>query len=236
MILLAAALGIGGCGAVETENPSDEITLLEPVNANANTEKVMLHNLYDYEVEPGYIYPKIKEYSFLEDTTFFSYVAAPGTEVSSGSVLAKADAQGIEEQIKRVEEQEKNLTETYEEEYKDLTDLIKEQKELIEEIKENQKDETEEEKSYSNRQVILIENDIRGYELSLNQNEELYALDADYYEKQLEYLHREQKSRLLYSDMNGMIVNVGFICARGLCAGKKVSSSSWRFFRVNVYL
>ena len=49
----------------------------------------MLHNLYDYEVEPGYIYPKIKEYSFLEDTTFFSYVAAPGTEVSSGSVLAK---------------------------------------------------------------------------------------------------------------------------------------------------
>lgn len=84
-----------------------------------------------------------------------------------------------------MEEQEKNLTETYEEEYKDLTDLIKEQKELIEEIKENQKDETEEEKSYSNRQVILIENDIRGYELSLNQNEELYALDADYYEKQL---------------------------------------------------
>lgn len=64
VILLAAALGIGGCGAVETENPSDEITLLEPVNANANTEKVMLHNLYDYEVEPGYIYPKIKEYSF----------------------------------------------------------------------------------------------------------------------------------------------------------------------------
>ena len=45
VILLAAALGIGGCGAVETENPSDEITLLEPVNANANTEKVMLHNL-----------------------------------------------------------------------------------------------------------------------------------------------------------------------------------------------
>lgn len=89
VILLAATLGIGGCGAVETENPSDEITLLEPVNANANTEKVMLHNLYDYEVEPGYIYPKIKEYSFLEDTTFFSYVAAPGTEVSSGSVLAK---------------------------------------------------------------------------------------------------------------------------------------------------
>ena len=221
VILLAAALGIGGCGAVETENPSDEITLLEPVNANANTEKVMLHNLYDYEVEPGYIYPKIKEYSFLEDTTFFSYVAAPGTEVSSGSVLAKADAQGIEEQIKRVEEQEKNLTETYEEEYKDLTDLIKEQKELIEEIKENQKDETEEEKSYSNRQVILIENDIRGYELSLNQNEELYALDADYYEKQLEYLHREQKSRLLYSDMNGMVVNVGSFAPGDYVPAKK---------------
>lgn len=221
VILLAAALGIGGCGAVETENPSDEITLLEPVNANANTEKVMLHNLYDYEVEPGYIYPKIKEYSFLEDTTFFSYVAAPGTEVSSGSVLAKADAQGIEEQIKRVEEQEKNLTETYEEEYKDLTDLIKEQKELIEEIKENQKDETEEEKSYSNRQVILIENDIRGYELSLNQNEELYALDADYYEKQLEYLHRGQKSRLLYSDMNGMVVNVGSFAPGDYVPAKK---------------
>lgn len=221
VILLAAALGIGGCGAVETENPSDEITLLEPVNANANTEKVMLHNLYDYEVEPGYIYPKIKEYSFLEDTTFFSYVAAPGTEVSSGSVLAKADAQGIEEQIKSVEEQEKNLTETYEEEYKDLTDLIKEQKELIEEIKENQKDETEEEKSYSNRQVILIENDIRGYELSLNQNEELYALDADYYEKQLEYLHREQKSRLLYSDMNGMVVNVGSFAPGDYVPAKK---------------
>lgn len=221
VILLAAALGIGGCGAVETENPSDEITLLEPVNANANTEKVMLHNLYDYEVEPGYIYPEIKEYSFLEDTTFFSYVAAPGTEVSSGSVLAKADAQGIEEQIKSVEEQKKNLTETYEEEYKDLTDLIKEQKELIEEIKENQKDETEEEKSYSNRQVILIENDIRGYELSLNQNEELYALDADYYEKQLEYLHREQKSRLLYSDMNGMVVNVGSFAPGDYVPAKK---------------
>ena len=100
----------------------------------------MLHNLYDYEVEPGYIYPKIKEYLFWKIRLFFSYVAAPGTEVSSGSVLAKADAQGIEEQIKRVEEQEKNLTETYEEEYKDLTDLIKEQKELIEEIKENQKE------------------------------------------------------------------------------------------------
>ena len=120
-----------------------------------------------------------------------------------------------------MEEQEKNLTETYEEEYKDLTDLIKEQKELIEEIKENQKDETEEEKSYSNRQVILIENDIRGYELSLNQNEELYALDADYYEKQLEYLHREQKSRLLYSDMNGMVVNVGSFAPGDYVPAKK---------------
>lgn len=77
VILLAAALGIGGCGAVETENPSDEITLLEPVNANANTEKVMLHNLYDYEVEPGYIYPEIKEYSFWKIQLFSAMLLHP---------------------------------------------------------------------------------------------------------------------------------------------------------------
>lgn len=90
VILLAAALGIGGCGAVETENPSDEITLLEPVNANANTEKVMLHNLYDYEVEPGYIYPKIKEYSFLEDTTFFQLCCC----TRNGSVIGQCSCKG----------------------------------------------------------------------------------------------------------------------------------------------
>ena len=69
--------------------------------------------------------------------------------------------------------------------------------------------------------MILIENDIRGYELSLNQNEELYALDADYYEKQLEYLHREQKSRLLYSDMMALVVNVGSFAPGDYVPAKK---------------
>ena len=90
VILLAAALGIGGCGAVETENPSDEITLLEPVNANANTEKVMLHNLYDYEVEPGYIYPKIKEYSFFGRYDFFQLCCC----TRNGSVIGQCSCKG----------------------------------------------------------------------------------------------------------------------------------------------
>ncbi len=221
VLLLCAALGFSGCGTVETENPSDEITLIEPVNANANTEKVALHNLYDFEVTPGYLYPEITEYSFAEDTSFSGYKAAPGTEVTAGSILASADVQGIEDRIQGLKEQSRNLTETFEEEIGDLKSLIKEQKELIEEKKEKQEKETEEEKVFSNRQIGLIENTIRGYELTMRQKEELYELDLDYCEKQLEYLHTEEKSRLLYSDTNGVVVSVGSLMPGDYVTAKK---------------
>lgn len=129
-LLLLTALTAGGCGGQEPKADSAQIELLEPLDDVSGWEAAAHRNIYDAKVYSAYVYPYTEEYTFDKGVIFGGFDAYWGQSVTEGGALAYADDSSLEENIRKKEEQIRDMEKEFQE-YKEDTE-----KSLIEPLRE----------------------------------------------------------------------------------------------------
>lgn len=182
-----------------TIQAAESIELLEPVNAQVNSESCEYRNLYDATILSSYVIPYTKEYSFSKDVFFDHYMIYPGQSVTAGGQLIRTNTESIEKQIEDLDLTLEQLDASHEKYLSNIEDQINE-KLFYSGVKANQDGETLE--------VQLMCSDIWTLRLQKEQSEELYQLDSEYYEGVKESLLTEKANNSLSSSMAGTVVSI----------------------------
>ena len=208
LLIGSLILSLAGCGRTESEVPktSEQVELIEPVNAQVAYEVAARRNMYDAAVYPASVIPYIEEYSASSGFAFGAYGAFLGETVKKGRVLLSSDTTNVDEQIKAKKEEiadmEKAYAEYVEKQTKELEHLRSNEPELkriLDEAKEPEEflpPETEGGDPVPNpyypvwkSQIESVEGDYRItkhsadiIETELKQRKELYELDHQHQE------------------------------------------------------
>ncbi|HBA47647.1 MAG TPA: hypothetical protein DCZ91_07565 [Lachnospiraceae bacterium] len=247
-IMLAVLTGCGN-GAEDSGNDREEIELHEPKGTAVNTEPVRRRNLYNATVYEGAVYPYVEEYSFPVVQRFGSYGALIGDTVQKGDILVNADEEAALEKLKDLEEK---LRET-EEEYTEFKTKKEEElyiqnlelerlKGIVENLEEDMPEETVTDKDgkqipnpdYAAWQSEYVrwegERSLKDYDIQVNeealrQHKELYQLDYEYYNSQIQELRAQRKDARVVSQISGVVVNMGYyIKGQMLARGEAVAA------------
>ena len=234
--VLAVSTAFGGCGESVPANSEEIIELLEPVGSVALTEPVVRRNLYNARIYEANVYPYLEEYAYETSQSFGSYGVMAGESVQAGQVLMYADNESLLRQIEEMEERIQNLTESYEEYCKETEESLaihREEQENYHEILENLEESMppqfltvsggdvgtgenrKENPEYSRWQreytnwvgrYSYAEYQVALGEEALRQRTELYRLDYNYYQSQLQALQSQRKKGNLTAGISGEVV------------------------------
>lgn len=183
-----------GCGAALTNAANKEIQLIEPVSAEATTQKAAKRDLYDYEIINGCVYPQITEYAFEQNIFMKNYMVIPGQQIKPGDVLVKGDITDVENQISQL----KDRIEADQEGYSAATSGLREEiRKLNEQIAaaQNENDKND------------LAKQLKGLELQLEQQTELYNLDQNYLIESKKALESRETTYELCALSAGEVVN-----------------------------
>lgn len=212
----------------------ERIELLEPVNAQVNTEKVAYRNLYNTKVYSATVVPVTVEYSFENNANIDAILSYPGTRVKKGDILVVANSDGLDSEMKSKEEKIANMDEEIEQskaEYKEsqaeALEEVKQLKKVIEDYEQNKPEKyvttkTEEATTQVNPEYtqweMEYEASIGAYEMAvlnmsiaearMEQKIRLYELDKDYLMTQVEDLKEERAKYQIVSGIDGEIVAI----------------------------
>lgn len=157
MLAFCMLLSLAGCGkAQEAGSEMQEIELLEPINAQINTEEAACRNLYSTKVYSAVVVPETTEYYFTESVKVEDFCAYPGDDVKKGETLVVADSEKLEEQIEAMEERIAAMDEEIDEYLEDYAEKSAEDGEEVKRLKEiveNLEDAEPEEYLYSGEAV-----------------------------------------------------------------------------------
>lgn len=108
-------LSLAGCGQgnAQPAAPSQQIELIEPVNAQQSYELAAKRSIYGSTVYAATVVPLIEEYSTETGFVFGSYGAFLGEEVQKGQVLITSDTTSMNEEIKNKKEEIASMEEEY---------------------------------------------------------------------------------------------------------------------------
>lgn len=234
--VLAVSATFGGCGESVSTDSEEIIELLEPVGSVTLTEPVVRRNLYNARIYEANVYPYFEEYAYETSQSFGSYGVMAGESVQAGQVLMYADNESLLRQIEDMEERIQTLTESYEEycqETEESLAIHREEQENYHEILENLEAEMppqfltvsggdagtgenrKENPEYSRWQREYRNWDGRysyaAYQVALGeealrQRTELYRLDYNYYQSQLQALQSQRKKGKLTAGISGEVV------------------------------
>ena len=107
ILMVSMILSLVGCSVGTEKNPvgsSQEIELIDPVNAEVSYEEAAIRDLYDATVYAATVLPVIREYSPEYGFTFGALGASEGEQVKAGQQLVSANTEAIDEQIKAKKE------------------------------------------------------------------------------------------------------------------------------------
>jgi len=234
LLIGSLILSLAGCGRTESEVPktSEQVELIEPVNAQVAYEVAARRNMYDAAVYPASVIPYIEEYSASSGFAFGAYGAFLGETVKKGRVLLSSDTTKVDEQIKAKKEEiadmEKAYAEYVEKQTKELEHLRSNEPELkriLDEAKEPEEflpPETEGGDPVPNpyypvwkSQIESVEGDYRItkhsadiIETELKQRKELYELDHQHQEYLLKTLQKNRSTATVSSKLDGTVVAV----------------------------
>lgn len=110
-ILFSCLFAFSGCSSEEPE--TEEIELLEPMNAKLETAYVTKMDISQVELHDGAVIPDLEEFSFDENGYLYGIFVKPGDKVYKGDVLAGLMGKDYET-IKNLEEEIKSLKEQME--------------------------------------------------------------------------------------------------------------------------
>ena len=229
LIALGLSLTLTGCGK---EQPVDSagVELLEPVGTAGNYEAAARRTIYSVEVHDAIVYPYVEEYAFSEGVVFKGYAAYPGEEVSAGGALIYTDSETVDKQVKEMEEKIQTMQEEHEEYRKETLEALDEpsdEAERLQDILNNLKAEEPQTVSGSDASVEAYNNWLEQYthfegkyaqtslgvemqEVALNQRQQLYDLDMQYYRAQLADLKKKQQDRVLSTQIDGRVGAFGY--------------------------
>lgn len=206
-----------GCSSAQeadkqgTNEKEEEIELLEPVNAQVNTQQVIRRNLYDTETYAAVVVPRTEEYSFEESLTIGKFFAYPGTEVAEGDVLLVADTDSMDSQVHSLEDTIARMKEEIQQKKEEYLAFETKTKEEINQLKQSLNGYEEGTSEYKDiygdmelaKQSLVIE------KAKLEQENALYELDRDYLLPQIESLKEQIGASKMFAGTDGTIVAVG---------------------------
>lgn len=201
-----------GCGSVQVMQDTQEIELVEPVNALASTELAAYRNLYDYKVLSGYVYPSITEYALPISASLDECLVSPGDRVESGTVLLRADDSQLADSIERLEESIRQSKESYEDRQQSYKDAVASIENEIAEL-------NTQKKALGNGSAEVarrLDNQIASGRLRIEQNrmkakqdKEVYEMESSYNTTHLKNLREQHKSYELRAQTGGTVVSAG---------------------------
>ena len=231
MLLSLAGCSVGA-GSTEPAKVSEEIELIEPVNAEVSFEEAAVRNLYAASVYAATVVPYVREYAAEYAFAFGSYGAYPGETVKAGQQLISSNTESIDEQIKAKREFIASMQEEYQE-------FVEKQQKSLEEYR---RQETNAKWAYEQYENVaepekipaedgngdMVENpkyaawramydrfmgDYRiakhaadTIELGLQQRKDLYELDLAHQKYLLKTLQQNRQNAMITSNMDGEIV------------------------------
>ena len=139
LISLTICMLFTGCTQKERLVTSQEILLIDPVNATSNLETVYERNLYDVNVYSATVFPEMIEYFFEKSIHFLSYGAFPGEYGSKNDILMYSNMEQLDKQIEELAEkiqlQKEEFNEYKTEIIENLVETLEEEKRLEKRVK-----------------------------------------------------------------------------------------------------
>ena len=231
MILSLAGCSVGS-GKAEPVKATQEIELIEPVNAEVSYEEAAIRNMYAASVYAATVVPYVQEYGAEYAFTFGSYGAYLGETVKKGQQLISSNTESIDEQIKTKKELIASMQDEYQkymekqqknvDEYRRQEANAKWAYEQYEKIEEPEKipaedgsDEMVENPEYAGWRAMydrfmgdyrIAKHAADTLELNMQQRTELYELDLTHQKYLLKTLQQNRQNAMITSGMDGEIV------------------------------
>lgn len=196
--LLLGSLSFSGCGKIQTEE--EAVTLVDPISAVTNSETAEYRNIYNAKIYSTSVYPKTKEYSFNEASTFTGFGAYPGGRVNAGDILAYTDTGNIEKQIEDMEDKLADLQKQFQEYSHDMNKKIKD---LDNKLKECER--------LGGTYLLNFQRETllqKGLKTDLDYQTRIYQLDYAYYESRLKDLNEKKNTYEVIATEPGEIVAI----------------------------
>ena len=231
MIVSLAGCSVG-TGKAEPAKASQEIELIEPVNAEVSYEEAAIRNMYAASVYAATVVPYVQEYAAEYAFAFGSYGAYSGETVKAGQQLISSNTENIDEQIKTKKESIVSMQEDYkkymEQQQKSLDEYRRQETnakwayEQYESIEEPEKIPAEdgsgdmvENPEYAAWRAMydrfmgdyrIAKHAADTIELNMQQRTELYELDLAHQKYLLKTLQQNRQNAMITSGMDGEIV------------------------------
>ncbi len=235
LLIASMILSLTGCSfgtaADAPKASSEEIVLVDPVNAEVSLETVATRNLYNANVYAATVLPVVREYAPDYAFNFSSYGAFLGDTVKVGQQLVSANTEKVDEDIKNKKEYIASMEEEYQK-------YVTKQQETIDEYRRQERNAKWAYDQYENAvEPLQIEDEESGEmvdnpeyptwkaqhdrfegdyriakhaadtaELALEQRAALYELDHTHQLYLLKQLQKSRQNATLTSQISGEVV------------------------------
>lgn len=111
--LLPLMIVLAGCNGKSQNLSSQQITLLEPVNATVQTAVVKRQDIRGIKTYDAIISPSVMQLNFQRQGIFETYLVSVGDEVKKGQILAEANMESEREELEKLYQQLEILRYSY---------------------------------------------------------------------------------------------------------------------------
>ena len=111
--LLPLMIVLAGCNGKSQNLSSQQITLLEPVNATVQTAVVKRQDIRGIKTYDAIISPSVMQLNFQRQGVFETYLVSVGDEVKKGQILAEANMESEREELEKLNQQLETLQYNY---------------------------------------------------------------------------------------------------------------------------
>lgn len=111
--LLPLMIVLAGCNGKSQNLSSQQITLLEPVNATVQTAVVKRQDIRGIKTYDAIISPSVMQLNFQRQGVFETYLVSVGDEVKKGQILAEANMESEREELEKLNQQLETLRNKY---------------------------------------------------------------------------------------------------------------------------
>ena len=236
VLIGSLVLSLAGCTEtnVQPVTPSQQIELVEPVNAEQSYEVATKRNIYGATIYAASVVPRVEEYSATSGFWFGSYGAFLGEEVKKGQILITSDTTSMNDQIKEKKKEIAAMEEEYQKYLEKQQPLLEQHREnegrFKREMEKNEGEEPDEflppetpdgepieNPEHAQWQIQIDYNEgcyriekhaADTIELEMSQRKALYDLDHEHQEYLLKKMQRELAAASVASRIDGTVVAV----------------------------
>ena len=195
IVVIALVITLGGCEPKEAVVPA----LVEPVGNDIDTAVVSRGDIFDLTTYDAKVYPEIQEVSFVIDGRLKELYVSLGQEVNKGDLLLSLEDEARRDELKRLNEEFKAITENSDlENEKIVIDLKIKELELAKKIKE----------SAPILEIAKLEGELEKSKLKQEQNLALQQFQLQQIQRKIEEITSELEKYVLKAPCSGRITYI----------------------------